>query len=464
MASAIDDRADLFHTRHGKMAGVFLFCVCQGARICVIIHITNISQRENLTTQTITLNRKKYAVGLFWQPLPTGAVARNFAHNLARSVNKKLNLFVEYRAMVGLGSRKMGMRSSMPVAAAEVVDAFSEYSSFLAVFQVGTLFYLVAVRNGIILRDQIFDIEKNARAEYVKMAEMPDWAAFFAPAAWGMPRAVERNLSEIVRARPQLTLHSISRFRTIGFSVFLAAAFLCALIVMFGKPFMQPRPRVATLDPEKAAEYKRRIEEKNRQLDVEFNIEKPLPPEPIVMPFENLPDVAARAALCYQAIGFLMQPIVGWVQTNASCDDAYVVADARRSFGTIGDFYAIAGELMPGTFVQERGEDALTMRATLPSLPLYASQDERDAETVVRDVMSAFQSISADANADIVVDVLTNGVETQSVNVVEISASSKLAPVQFMQIFDGFGGVYMSRAQWIATSRTWNYEVIIYAK
>ena len=417
-----------------------------------------------MATQTITVNRKKYAVGLFWQPLNTGVIARKFANSLAHAVNKKLNLYVEYRAMVGLAARNAGARSGMPVAAAEVVDAFSEYSSFLAVFRLDSGFYLVAVRNGIILQDKFFDLERNARAEYVKLSEIPDWSAFIAPASWGMPRAVERNIADIVRARPSVVLRSISRFRTIGFSVFLIVAFIVILIAMFGKPFMQPRPKVATLDEEKAAEYRRQIEEKNRELDVQYNIEKPLPPEPIVMPFENLPDVAARAALCYQGIGFVMQPVAGWVQVKAACDDNYVTAELRRSFGTLVDFYEIAGDLMPGAFVQERGEDTVIVRATLPALPLYSSQDERDADTIVRDVTSAFQAVDINGSTDIVVDVQTNGVETQSVEVVEIAATSKLSPGQFMQIFEGYGGVYMSRAEWVATSRNWNYEVIIYAK
>ena len=34
----------------------------------------------------------------------------------------------------------------------------------------------------------------------------------------------------------------------------------------------------------------------------------------------------------------------------------------------------------------------------------------------------------------------------------------------FMKIFEEFGGVYMTRCAWDASTRIWNYEVIIYAK
>lgn len=420
-----------------------------------------------MKSKTLSVNRKRYATGLFWQPLASGVVARNYARGLAHSVNKKLNLYTDFRGMVGLGARKFGHRGGMPSLAAEVVAAFDEYSSFLAVFQADRGFYLVAVRNGIILQDKVFESETDARGEYVKLSAIPDWAAFIAPAAWGMPRATERMLADVVGTGAGAYLHSISRFRTLGFSVFLALVFIVGLAMVFGESFRQmrtSRPDVSALDPERAAEYRRQVEEKNRELDAQFEIEKPLPPEPIVAPYDNLPDPMARAQLCYQAIDFLMQPITGWNQVSASCGETHVTADVRRTFGTVAGFEEIAAEKMPGLYVQKRSDDYLIIRAALPGIVTFTSQDERDAETVLRDVISAFQSMDADVTAEIESEFLTNGVDTLDVNMVHVAASSKLTPVAFMEIFDQFGGVYMSRAEWVASGRTWNYEVIIYAK
>ena len=121
-------------------------------------------------------------------------------------------------------------------------------------------------------------------------------------------------------------------------------------------------------------------------------------------------------------------------------------------------------DLMPGASVTKLDENTIRVRATLPSLELYASQDERDPDTVVRDVTTAFQGMDTNFDAQITVDILTNGVETASVNVVEIGAESKLVPMQFMKVFSDFGGVYMMQASWDVRSRFWSYEVIIYAK
>lgn len=420
-----------------------------------------------MINQVITVDRKKYAAGLFWQPVASGFVARNYARSLARSIDKKLNLYVDYRAMVGLGGRRLGHRSGMHSAAAEIMDSMTEYSSFLGVFQAGRMFYLVAVRNGIILNDRLFDSEAAARAEYLRLAAIPDWSALFAPSAWSMPRAVERNLSDIMTGRAPAALRHIGRAKMLMTSAAIIALFALGFLYMFRAPIAQmmaPRPQVAKIDPELAAEYKRQIEEKNKELDKAFEIEKAAPVEPLRMPYDYLPDPAARANLCYQAIGFLMQPVQGWNQVSAECGEEYANASLSRGFGTLTQFYETAGTLMPGAFVREESENSLNVRARLPELETHSSQDERDADTIVRDVYSLFQATGEEVEIGVVADTITNGVETASVDVVEIAASSKLTPAQFMEIFADFGGVYMTRCAWDVSRRIWNYEVIIYAK
>lgn len=420
-----------------------------------------------MASQVININRKKYAVGLVWQPVSVGTTVRIYAKNLAKNIDKKLNLYTEYREMVGLGTRRFGHRATMRVAAAAVMESFSEYTSFLAMFQIPNGFYLVAARNGIILEDRVFVSEDDARAEYVKLSEIPDWGAFIAPSSWGMPRAVEKNLAEVLVGNNHVSLHSITYTRAGIWSISLIGIFLLLFMGIFKdsvKQVFSPRPQVAELNPELVAEYKRQIEEKNKELDAQFEIEKQLPPEPIVMPYELLPDVMARAELCYKAIGFVMQPITGWNQINVTCGETHVVAELKRTFGTLDEFYNVATDFMPGVFVQEIDDDTIRITATLPKLDAVSSQDERDAQTVLRDITSMFQGVDEAPQAQIVMDTLTNGVDVAEVNLVELEIKSKLTPMQFIKIFEDFGGVYLMQAQWDVAKRTWNYEVIIYAK
>ncbi len=370
--------------------------------------------------------------------------------------------------MVGVSMRRTGQKSGMPSAAAEVCEALAEHSSFLAVFAVENGFYMVVVRNGIILTDKVFEDESDARAEYARLAQMPDWGAFIAPSKWGMPRAVEHDLNDVITGHSHTFLRSISMTKSIVWSVLAVVLFILIFVLIYREPVIKSfsyHPSMKNINPEQAEEYQRLVDEKNKELDEQFQIEKKVVEvKPIVPPYNTLPNVAARADMCYRAIGFLMQPISGWNQVSAKCDENYATVNVRRTYGTIGDFYAIATELMPGAFVQELSEDTLTIRAKLPKLNTFSSRDECAPDDIVRDVMTAFQSIDTPVDVQTVVDTVSNGVETQNFDVVEVAASSKLTPMQFMHIFDNFGGVYMTNCNWNASNRTWNYEVIIYAK
>ena len=112
----------------------------------------------------------------------------------------------------------------------------------------------------------------------------------------------------------------------------------------------------------------------------------------------------------------------------------------------------------------EIDDNTLSVSVALPEVARIASLDERDAETVERNVVSLFQTMQHKAKTEIVVDTLTNGVDTAKLNIVEVAVASKLLPMQFTKMFEDFGGFYITRCAWNAISRTWNYEVIIYAK
>ena len=412
--------------------------------------------------QVITVHHKNFATGLFWQPLGVGSNAQNYARQLSKTNDKKYTLFIEYKSMLGVTDEHSGARVGMASAAVEIVHSLPDLISFLGVFRADKYYYLIAVRNGVIIRDTLFETADGARQLYNQLAEIPDWGALFAPASWGMPKSQEKFLADLIGRRSTAKLHQINVLKSM-----LPALLFTAIFVVFGlfvltNPVNQDPNKKLKINPEIAKEYRKKIELKKQEiLDRKIAEQKT---EVVQYPYDNLPNVMERASLCYKAIAFVMQPLAGWNQTFAKCDSDFVSATFSRDFGTLNDFYEIGADLMPGAVVQEVSEDEIIVRVNLPKLKTYASIDERDQMTVMRDVATMFQQINAKADIKGVTDKILNGNRTEDLYVTEIGVSSKLIPTEFMQAFKNFGGVYMSSVSWRANTRTWNYEVVIYSK
>lgn len=422
-------------------------------------------KHDDTFSEVFRVNKRRFAAGLFWQPVAVGYTPRGYAGVLARNSKTYAKLYVEYRSMIGLTPRSRRYSSGMVSAAAEIVDALSEYSSFLAVFFVDKKYYLLAVRNGIILADKLFNVESDARAEYARFSKIPDWSAFIAPNAWAIPRAVEKDLSTMLSHKAKYKLRAINLWRARLFSVVLLCAFFAGVYFLFNEPIHKmTAKRPVAIDQSVIDEYNRQIDEKNKELDKQFDIQKQPDVQPLVFPYDNLPEPVARAKQCYQAIGFLMQPITGWVQSGVVCDETTATAEFNRKFGSLDAFYDMAADFLPGAMITEINDDMLSVSVSLPDVAHAASMDARDAATVERNVVSLFQSMGMDVKTEIVVDTITNGVDVAQLNIVEVEASSKLLPMQFTKMFEDFGGVYITRCAWNAVSKNWNYEVIIYAK
>lgn len=413
--------------------------------------------------QIITVHHRKFATGLFWQPLGVSNTARNYAKQLAKNSGKKYGLFAEFKSAIGLANARDGARVGMQSGAAHIVNSLSEFVSFLAIFNVDKYFYLVAVRNGIIIRDILIENEDVARKTYTALSSMPDWGLLIAPNSWGIPKSQEKNISDLIG------YDNIARLRPIGFvktvlpSVLVAVLFILFGIYVLSNPVQTPSDTGANLNTDLAKEYRRQIELK-KQAILDEKLATEAAKQSFKYPYDNLPNVYERANLCYKAIAFVMQPVPGWNQTLAKCDGEYVSATFSRDFGTLNDFYEIGAELMPGAIVQQVSDDEIILRVKLPTLKLSSSLDERDSMTVARDVATVFQKINTRVDINTVTDTILNNGHSENINVVEIMFSSKMVPSQMMYAFKDFEGVYMTNVSWRANTRNWNYEVIIYTK
>lgn len=414
-----------------------------------------------MAKQVITINRKKYATGLFWQPVMPGVTPYIYARQLIAKSKKKYTLLTEYKSMIGLSDGRDGVRHGMTALAAEIANSLAEFVSFLGVFQAEGGFYLIAVRNGVIIRDSFVQTEHDARKMYVELSNMPDWGGLFAPASWGMPRSKEKFLTELVHGSAVAKLRQISIVKTLAPSMVLVGVFvILGLIFIYAPLLTSSKKDSVKLNQELLAEYQRQIEEKNEELDKKFEIEK----TEKKYPYSNLPDMMERALLCYKAIAFVMQPVGGWTQRTAECGAEYVTVSFHREFGTLNEFYDAGSEIMPGGIMTQVSDNDISVRVKLPKLELRKSIDERDQETVMRDLVSLFQRVQFRADIRTVNESIRFGIKTETINVINVTYSSKMIPMEFVHVFDGFGGVYVKSISWDASTKVWNYNVLIYTK
>ena len=420
-----------------------------------------------MQNKTIFINKKKYAVGLFWQPLPSGILPKNYAKQLIKSVDKKLNFYVDYRTIIGLGSSVFGHRNNMPVAAIELIKSLKEIYSFLGAFSLKKEYWLVAVRNNIIIYDKLFSSEEEVYSEYLKLKQMPDWGAFFAPSSWNIEGATEKDLNNIIFTNTKFLLKPISNFYSNLLSFILLSSFILALFYFFKDPIDQNvknKKQISKIDPVLAQEYKKQLEEKNKQLDKEFEVEKPVK-EQIKMPYESLPVLGSYINSCYKTIAFLMQPVVGWEQKEVNCIDNHATAFFRRTYGNIKDFYDVVSKQFIGAQIEQKSDSEILLKVKVPSTENVLSKDERDINTIEREIVGFLQKGFIEGlTTNLTIDSIENGSEVINLNILEVSFSSKLIPLEFIKIFENFRGVYFTNISWKEESKIWNYEVIIYAK
>ena len=418
----------------------------------------------------ITVSKRRYAAGLFWQPAMQRIGVRENATQISKSAKLKASLFVSFGGMIGVIGRMGGARAGMPVAAAEVMDSFGE-QTFLAAFNVKEGVWLMASRGGIIIKDQVYKNLDDAKRAYAQLNLMPDWNLLVAPATWNAPSAVERRLDEFIKKHSKHRLHNISHLpayvMTAGF-VMAAAVLGYGLFEESIRQTMAPRVHNLDIEPELIDEFQRRMEE----------IDAPPPrPDPTVvhvpMPWESLPDLHERADQCHRAIAFLAQQITGWVVNSITCEKKIAHAHLIRSFGTIGDLYGTVANIMPSVRVNETGGSDVILSANLPPLATRYDAPAHTASEIMTAVKSVFQRINdqiefrrelydlniPDISEDEVLDT-----SLRSVPMVQLAVTTKLQPREFIKIMDDIQGIEMPVVKWDAGARDWIYDVRIFVK
>jgi hypothetical protein len=312
---------------------------------------------------TISVGRRQYAVGLYWQISPSGKVAQ-----AAREAARQPGLHADFFAIrggtkngrvaqYGLGQLEFGHKAGMPSAAASL--ASGQPGSWAGAFKLREGFWVVVVRDDLITSegDQFYAEEADARERLMQEIALGGLQRVYAPEGWSVPGADPIPLSLLLERRSDGALRNVTTPRStlIGIGAFVVLL-LVGTIYLF---YWQQQQREA-----EEAELRRvradAIERAKREAQMASPIGSSAPvytPPPRV--WENQPTVTAWLDACRDALTQVSGAVLGWKPSHISCDGKALSVQWQRDKG-----YA----LMPaGLSVDVTGMQAVQV-VTLPNL------------------------------------------------------------------------------------------------
>lgn len=195
----------------------------------------NASTTPSISKGVIQVNKRSYAVGLYWEGVEDSSDAASHARERADNAD----FFCVYKApnktQVGFANRSQGHKTNMPSLAAHI--ASSRTGRFLALFAVEGGFYILGVREDGInpllerfvgSRDEAMDLFEDAKAD--------NWDEMIAPNAFGWKDTTEIHIDDCLRGRPPVRLKDIKRS---GYFVKLLLLGIIIATGIFGFQFWQ---------------------------------------------------------------------------------------------------------------------------------------------------------------------------------------------------------------------------------
>ena len=190
------------------------------------LETTRVETVKRSATGVVTVDGQKFAVGLVWQPLQNLDDPIIEIRESAES-EAGADLYCLRPAATpqyGIGYSDLGHRDGMPSLAAAVAAALSDKSSVCAVFRVDEGWWLIAVRNDLILAEEdiVFANEVEAQKAYAAMMAVPDWGVKIVPPEWNIEGVEHADLAKLVRGMRKVRLQQINAQRRTKFLLLIA--------------------------------------------------------------------------------------------------------------------------------------------------------------------------------------------------------------------------------------------------
>lgn len=283
---------------------------------------------------TITVGRRRYAVGLYWQPSPSGRVSQA-AREAARQPGQMADFFaVRPGNQAGrvpqfcLGQKELGHTAGLPSAAASVAE--EQPGSWGGVFKVQEGWWLVVSRDDLIAPDgdMLFDEEAPARQRLYDEINLGGLQRIYAPEHWGISNADPMPLTLLIQSRAEARLQNVhlpvKMYMIVGGG-------LLALCVIGYLLFMWQQQQE---DDRRAAMMQLSAEQQQiAKLQAQGQLAPPPPPPPPKRVWEDQPLPEIWLDACRQAMTRVSRTAVGWKLDGVVCRGKSLTVSWKRDQG-----------------------------------------------------------------------------------------------------------------------------------
>ena len=161
----------------------------------------------------IAVGRRQVALGLLWQPAKPELALRDQAR-LAGGIGGGLDLHARSTAgrQIGFATSRDHFSPGM-LAGATAVDCAEWGDNWLAALKLpggGDFWWIVAMRDSQIYEDQLHKGETAARHAFEVSLEAPNWERTMAPEAWGVTKAEDVELSDVLSLKGAVRLRRVN--------------------------------------------------------------------------------------------------------------------------------------------------------------------------------------------------------------------------------------------------------------
>ena len=421
-------------------------------------------------TGVVSVGGQRYAVGLIWQPLqnlddPILEVRETAESEMGADL---YCLRPAATPQYGIGRSELEHRDGMPSLAAAVASVFADQPSVCAVFKIEEGWWLVAIRNDLILaeEDVVFSNEDEAKRAYASMMAVPDWGLRIVPAEWQVEGTEERDLASVLQKARKIRLQPINHVRRTKF-LLVIAIIIVAIVVWLIYSLISLWKNVFPPETIHVVEQP--------------TVLPPVRPEPEKpKPWENVVDLSAFFNQCWTSSYQIQNIIVpGWTMGSIECTPAGAatswrltnVQEGRLTWMNFGlDEYQLENMKVD---VSASGDSAVGS-LVFKKLPKVASVPKLAAVDLENDLKELKQATNLNGFQYSRQSMLdppnlpdgTKPANQKSYTYYSFTLSSPYPPQDLKRAFSKFSGLEFLRIQYTPQGgdNRWTYEGRIYAK